>query len=142
MWLGGVGGGIMLIFGMTYMLKPVPKKGIKQLHAEQTKWFQQIMKGFVLNGINPFVLIFWIGIVSKITVDFQYNTNQAITFFVVLIATVFSADILKSYFAVKLSEIVTPRFMKIMNRVVGVALVLFSLRLFNFVLVGFGIELF
>ena len=79
---------------------------------------------------------------SKITVDFQYNTNQAITFFVVLIATVFSADILKSYFAVKLSEIVTPRFMKIMNRVVGVALVLFSLRLFNFVLVGFGIELF
>jgi len=142
MWLGGVGGGIMLIFGITYMLKPVPKKGIKQLHAKQTKWFQQIMKGFFLNGINPFVLIFWIGIVSKITVDFQYNTNQAITFFVVLIATVFSADILKSYFAVKLSEIVTPRFMKIMNRVVGVALVLFSLRLFNFVLVGFGIELF
>jgi threonine/homoserine/homoserine lactone efflux protein len=142
MWLGGVGGGIMLIFGITYMFKPVPKKGIKQLHAKQTKWFQQIMKGFFLNGINPFVLIFWIGIVSKITVDFQYNTNQAITFFVVLIATVFSADILKSYFAVKLSEIVTPRFMKIMNRVVGVALVLFSLRLFNFVLVGFGIELF
>ena len=142
MWLGGVGGGIMLIFGMTYMLKPVPKKGIKQLHAEQTKWFQQIMKGFVLNGINPFVLIFWIGIVSKITVDFQYNINQAITFFIVLIITVFSVDILKSYFAVKLSEIVTPRFMKIMNRVVGIALVLFSLRLFNFVLVGFGIELF
>ena len=142
MWLGGVGGGIMLIFGITYMLKPVPKKGVKQLHAEQTKWFQQIVKGFVLNGINPFVLIFWIGIVSKITVDFQYNTNEAITFFVVLIATVFSADILKSYFAVKLSEIVTPRFMKIMNRVVGIALVLFSLRLFNFVLVGFGIDLF
>lgn len=142
MWLGGVGGSIMLIFGITYMLKPVPKKGLKQLHAEQTKWFQQIVKGFVLNGINPFVLIFWIGIVSKITVDFQYNTNQAITFFVVLIATVFSADILKSYFAVKLSEIVTPRFMKIMNRVVGIALVLFSLRLFNFVLVGFGIDLF
>jgi len=142
MWLGGVGGGIMLIFGMTYMLKPVPKKGIKQLHAKQTKWFQQIMKGFVLNGINPFVLIFWIGIVSKITVDFQYNINQAITFFIVLIITVFSVDILKSYFAVKLSEIVTPRFMKIMNRVVGIALVLFSLRLFNFVLVGFGIELF
>lgn len=142
MWLGGIGGSIMLIFGIFYMFKPVPTKGLKQLHAEETKWFQQIVKGFVLNGINPFVLIFWIGIVSKITVDFQYNTNQAITFFIVLIATVFTVDILKSYFAVKLSEIVTPRFMKIMNRVVGVALVLFSLRLFNFVLVGFGIEFF
>lgn len=142
MWLGGIGGSIMLIFGIFYMFKPVPTKGLKQLHAEETKWFQQIVKGFVLNGINPFVLIFWIGIVSKITVDFQYSTNQAITFFIVLIATVFTVDILKSYFAVKLSEIVTPRFMKIMNRVVGIALVLFSLRLFNFVLVGFGIELF
>lgn len=142
MWLGGIGGTIMLVFGVFYMFKPVPTKGLKQLHAEETKWFQQIVKGFVLNGINPFVLIFWIGIVSKITVDFQYNTNQAITFFIVLIITVFSVDILKSYFAVKLSEIVTPRFMKIMNRIVGVALVLFSLRLFNFVLIGFGIELF
>ncbi|MBO3700839.1 LysE family translocator [Roseivirga sp. E12] len=142
MWLGGIGGTIMLVFGIFYMFKPIPTKGLKQLHAEETKWFQQIVKGFVLNGINPFVLIFWIGIVSKITVDFEYTTNEAITFFIVLIATVFSVDVLKSYFAVKLSEIVTPRFMKIMNRVVGVALVLFSLRLFNFVLEGFGIELF
>jgi len=142
MWLGGVGGGIMLIFGIFYMFKPIPTKGLKQLHAEETKWFQQIVKGFVLNGINPFVLIFWIGIVSKITVDFQYTTNEAITFFIVLIATVFSVDVLKSYFAVKLSQIVTPRFMRIMNRVVGIALVLFSLRLFNYVLEGFGIELF
>lgn len=142
MWLGGLGGTIMLVFGIFYMFKPVPTKGLKQLHAEETKWFQQIVKGFVLNGINPFVLIFWIGIVSKITVDFEYSTNEAVTFFIVLIATVFSVDILKSYFAVKLSQIVTPRFMKIMNRVVGVALVLFSLRLFNFVLEGLGIILF
>lgn len=142
MWLGGVGGTIMLVFGIFYMFKPIPTKGLKQLHAEETKWFQQIVKGFVLNGINPFVLIFWIGVVSKITVNYQYSTNQAVTFFIVLIVTVFSVDVLKSYFAVKLSQIVTPRFMRIMNRVVGIALVLFSLRLFNYVLEGFGIELF
>ncbi len=142
MWLGGIGGTIMLVFGIFYLLKPVPQKGLKQLHAEETKWFQQIVKGFVLNGINPFVLIFWIGIVSKISVDFQYSTNEAISFFVVLIATVFGVDVLKSYFAVKLSQIVTPRFMKIMNRVVGIALVIFSLKLFNFVLEGFGVAFF
>lgn len=142
MWLGGVGGVIMLIFGVIYLFKPVPKKGLKQLHQEDTKWFQQIVKGFLLNGINPFVLLFWLGIISKVTLDFEYNNNQAITFFVVLITTVFLVDVLKSYFATKLSQIVTPRFMKIMNRVVGIALLLFSLRLFNFVLVAYGIELF
>lgn len=142
MWLGGIGGSIMLIFGIIYIAKPVPKKGLKQLHAEETKWFQQSLKGFALNGINPFVLIFWIGIISKVTLDFQYATNEAITFFSVLILAVFGVDVLKAYFATKLSEIVTPQFMKIMNRVVGVALILFSLRLFNYVLLGFGIDLF
>lgn len=142
MWLGGIGGSIMLVFGFFYLFKPVPTKGLKQLHAEETKWFQQIVKGFVLNGINPFVLIFWIGIVSKATVDFKYSTNEVISFFVVMIATVFAVDLLKSYFAVKLSQIVTPRFMKIMNRGVGLALIVFGLILFNYVLEGFGIELF
>ena len=139
MWLGGIGGTIMLVFGIIYIAKPIPQKGLKQLHAEETKWFQQILKGFALNGINPFVLIFWIGIISKVTVNFQYTTNEAVTFFTVLIATVFSVDILKAYFATKLSQIVTPQFMKIMNRVVGIALILFGLRLFNYVLEGFGI---
>ena len=79
-------------------------------------------------------MFFWIGIVSKVGVDFSYTTNEAVSFFSVLVSTVFLVDILKSYFAVKLSEIVTPRFIKIMNSVVGVALILFSIRLFNFVL--------
>lgn len=136
MWLGGIGGAIMLGFGIFYMFKPVPTHGLKQAHQKSTSWFQQIFKGFILNGVNPFVLFFWIGIVSKVSIDFAYTTNQAITFFVALVSTVFVVDIIKSYFAMKLSQIVTPRFIKIMNRVVGVALILFSIRLFNFVVVG------
>ncbi len=138
MWLGGIGGLIMLGFGLVYIFKPVPVKGAKQAHEESGQWFQQIVKGFFLNGVNPFVLFFWIGIMTKISIDFQFSQNQTMVFFVTLIATVLTTDVLKSYFAMKLSEIVTPRFMKIMNRVVGVALILFSLRLFNFVLEGFG----
>ncbi len=136
MWLGGIGGAIMLGFGIFYMFKPVPTHGLKQAYQKSTSWFQQIFKGFILNGVNPFVLFFWIGIVSKVSIDFAYTTNQAITFFVALVSTVFVVDIIKSYFAMKLSQIVTPRFIKIMNRVVGIALILFSIRLFNFVVVG------
>jgi len=134
MWLGGVGGLILVGFGVFYLFKPVPTKGLKQLHQESTKWFRQILKGFLLNGVNPFVLFFWIGIVSNVSLD--YGTNEAITFFMVLLATVFLVDVIKSYFAVKLAQIVTPRFMRIMNRVVGIALILFSIRLFNYVVEG------
>lgn len=138
MWLGGIGGLIMLGFGLVYILKPVPVKGAKKAHEDSSKWFQQILKGFFLNGINPFVLFFWLGIMTKISIDYQFSQNQTFLFFVILIATVITTDVLKSYFAMKLSVIITPRFMKIMNRVVGIALIIFSLRLFNFVLEGYG----
>ena len=142
LWLGGIGGVIMLGFGLSSILKPVPVKGAKQSHEESAGWFRQICKGFFLNGINPFVLFFWISIASKVTLNYQYDNYQATIFFVTLIATVFGTDILKTYFSTKRSELVTPRFMKILNRVVGIALILFSLRLFNFVLEGFGYSLF
>ena len=141
-WLGGIGGTIMLAFGLVSIFKPVPTKGIKPHKEDATGWFTQICKGFFLNGINPFVLFFWISIASKVSLDFEYTTNQATGFFITVIATVLTTDILKSYFSTKLSTIVTPRFIKIMNRVVGIALILFSLRLFNFVLEGWGIYMF
>lgn len=142
MWLGGIGGTIMLGFGIVYLFKPVPQKGLRQSHQQETNRFQQIFKGFFLNGVNPFVLFFWLGIISKVTIDFEYDNNEALTFFIILICTVFLSDVTKSYFAMKLSQIVTPQFMRIMNRVVGVALILFSIRLFNFVLAEFGMGLF
>jgi threonine/homoserine/homoserine lactone efflux protein len=135
-WLGGLGGLIMLGFGVFYLQKGAPAKELKEMHQERTKWFQQITKGFMLNGVNPFVLFFWIGIVSEVTVELKYKQPQAILFFTVLVATVFLVDILKSYFAVKLSQIITPKFIKRMNKVVGIALILFSIRLFHFVLQG------
>lgn len=142
MWLGGVGGVIMLVFGLFYLFKSVPKTTVMKNTNGSKDGFKQILKGFFLNGVNPFVLFFWIGIMSKVSIDFEYTSNQAFGFFAALVGTVFIVDVLKSHFATKLREIVTARFMRIMNRTVGVALILFALRLLNFLLEGFGIELF
>ncbi|MFT6055042.1 MAG: threonine/homoserine/homoserine lactone efflux protein [Roseivirga sp.] len=142
MWLGGIGGLTMLGFGLFNLFKPVVKAGVRPALVNNKNRFRQILKGFFLNGINPFVLFFWISIVSKVSIDFQYSNNQALGFFVALVLTVFIADVLKSHFATKLREIVTARLMKIMNRVVGVALILFALKLLNFVIEGFGYQLF
>jgi threonine/homoserine/homoserine lactone efflux protein len=142
MWLGGIGGLIMLGFGLVNLFKPVPKTGVKAFIEGNTNKSRQIIKGFFLNGINPFVLFFWISIVSKVSIDFEYSNNQALGFFVAVVLTVFIVDVLKAHFATKLREIVTARFMKIMNRIVGFALILFALKLLNFVLEGYGYQLF
>ncbi len=138
-WMGGVGGLIMLAFGAYYLLKPVPRQKVVQLAAHQTKGIRQVLKGFLLNAINPFVFLFWLGIISKVNLSYGYQDNDLILFFSVLMATVFICDVLKSHYAGKLRDLVTVRFMKIMNRVVGLALILFSIRLFSFVFAGFEV---
>ena len=51
MWLGGLGV-IMLGFKFSTCLSRVCQR-LKTASPKSTKWFQQIIKGFFLNGVNP-----------------------------------------------------------------------------------------
>lgn len=131
--LGVVGGLIMVGFGLASYFKPVSPVEIKKIHLKQKYgFFRPIVKGFLLNGINPSVFVFWIGIASMATVNYGYTGVVAIVFFASIIITVFLTDILKSFIAQKLKTILTYKFMSIMNKAVGIGLFLFGLRLFYF----------
>jgi threonine/homoserine/homoserine lactone efflux protein len=128
----GVGGGlIMLIFGVASFFKPLPHH-LKETTLEKSDNYKLIIKGFLLNGINPFVLIFWIGVVSMVTVDYAYNSNEILLFFLGIILTIFITDAIKSYLANKLRGIITVGFIKWMNVVVGIALIGWGLWLFYY----------
>ena len=126
------GGAILVIFGIAYFFKPMATKGVRQQReTSKTTLAKEIIKGFLLNGINPGVMIFWLGIVSTVTANPRYGNTEGIAMFGVgILLTVFTTDILKSYLANKLSNIVTPKFMRVMNRLVGIALFGFGLYMF------------
>ncbi len=130
--LGVVGGIIMLVFGLINLLKPVKYEQQKPLNSKTPSGFKEVMKGFLVNGINPFVLIFWIGVVSMATVDYGYNKQEAILFFGTIVVTVFITDNIKAYLAHRLSDVITPRIIKIINMIAGIALIGFALRLFYY----------
>ncbi|MFA0962767.1 LysE family translocator [Roseivirga sp. BDSF3-8] len=132
MFLGAAGGAIMLIFGIVYLIKPTSPNEGARIRVEKGTLTRQVVKGFLLNGINPFVLLFWVGIMSMARLNLGFSSADTVTFFAAIVGTVFLTDILKSWLANLLQSVVTPRFMKIMNRVVGVLLIGFSLRLFLF----------
>ena len=127
--LGLFGSLVMIGFGLFTFLKPVPTKGLRQPHFVSNNYFRKILKGFILNSINPFILIFWLGVAGMITVELHYSFDQAFLFYAGVISMVLSADITKSYLANKLRDLITPRFMKILNRSVGIGLILFGFRL-------------
>lgn len=135
MALGVAGGLIMFCFGIYSIIKPVPQRVVHQDIKGKNNALKQVAKGFMLNGINPFVLIFWVGMVSMGSVNYEYSTSQIIFFFCGILSTVFTTDIIKAYIAHKLRHIVTERFLRIMNRIVGIALFVFGLKLFHYALV-------
>ncbi len=97
-----------------------------------------VLKGFLLNGFNPFILVFWMGIIGIVSVNFEYNATQQPVFFSGVLVTIFTTDLFKAFIANRLRSIVTPNSILIMNRSIGVILILFGLHMFYFLVTNYG----
>ena len=126
------GGSILLAFGIYYLF--VKSKRLTQPERIQTRsWFRLLAKGFIINGLSPMVLFFWVATVSLATTRLGYNSsNDVLIFFGSIVCTVFTTDIIKAKLADKLRLLVTPRLIRVMNIVLGLVLVVFAGRLIFF----------
>lgn len=123
-WIGGI---LMIGFGLFNFFRKVVVKEVddnkKIVHAKF------MLKGFLLNIINPAVLLFWLGIVSVVSVKEDYTNSHQIIFFGSLLSTVFATDLLKCYIANRIKNLLKPHVMLWINRIIGI------------VLVGFGVNM-
>ena len=95
-------------------------------------YFKYTLKGFLINGFNPFILVFWIGIIGYVSVNHDYSTINEFYFFTGVLSTILIADTSKAFLANRLRRIITTRFLLIMNRSVAVILFVFGVRLLFF----------
>lgn len=130
MVLGYVGGIILIGFGISSLVKKGvdrPNTGGIDLPAQKRR--TAFAKGFTINGINPFVLLFWISIASLVSLKEAWSGNQVFGYYAGILVTVFCIDLLKAFVAKKLSRFVTPRLMGILNKGVGGIMIFFGLRM-------------
>ncbi|HSZ25399.1 MAG TPA: LysE family transporter [Cytophagaceae bacterium] len=123
------GGVIMLAFGIYYMIKKVPDSLPVENEKKQIRKTNMWLKGFILNAINPSVFIFWIGMVSITSVNYQHSRLLIFLFFTSTILTVFGTDALKAFIADKIKIYFTNRLLNKMNKVLGLVILLAGLRL-------------
>ncbi len=136
----GIAGGILLIvFGLITYRKKIRFKDMrpKPSMVAPSKSFKRMFQGFILNISNPFVWIFWISVVSAVHSNYGDNTIYLGAFFVSTMATVFTTDVLKSYLAHRIKRLIRPRTMVIINRVVGIVLIILGLVLLGRVFYNF-----
>ncbi|MBU1014289.1 MAG: LysE family translocator [Bacteroidetes bacterium] len=126
---GIVSGIVLIIFGIvTYTRQSQLKNGVD--FNTKTPWIgTYIFKGFFLNIANPFVWIFWMGVVVGITANYEANVRSLYIFFTATLLTVLSTDILKCFASYKIKRFLTPNIMVWINRMAGIGLVLFGLFL-------------
>ncbi|MGV6860848.1 MAG: LysE family translocator [Putridiphycobacter sp.] len=132
-WLMIVGGVVFVVFGYLTMQKKKPKvkkNAIKPSDLKSNNYFTTVLKGFFLNAVNPGVLFYWLTIISTLRGKdnlFGLNENTTVVIYLfVILATFFGIDILKIVYANKLKNILTPAWLLIINRVLGIILICFG----------------
>jgi threonine/homoserine/homoserine lactone efflux protein len=131
LYLAYAGGTILILFGIYNVFI----KSRRNMHpsldvVNEKKGYRYFIKGFIINGMSPMVLIFWVGTISVASLDFGYVRGlEFFIFFAIVLATVLSTDILKAFLADKLRTLITQRLLMIMNVIVGICLIFFGIRL-------------
>lgn len=130
-YLGYFGGMVLLTFGGYYLFiksRRLARAAPENIGASNP--WKLVGKGFIINGLSPMVLIFWLGTVGIATTKFGYVTpHKAIPYFTSIVSTVFVTDVLKAKLADKLRRLLTPHFIRRLNLVLGFALLVFGIRL-------------
>ncbi|HTF22087.1 MAG TPA: LysE family transporter [Chryseolinea sp.] len=135
-YMAYTGGLILLGFGLYYLL--VKRRKLAQFQFEVSNveggpWLKLIGKGVLINALSPMVLFFWVATVGVATTRLGYaHPGKATLFFISIVSTVFLTDVIKAKLADKLRTLITPRFIRIMNIVLGIVMIVFAGRLILF----------
>lgn len=134
-----VTGLLLIVFGLyQFFKKDKPKlpHETKELIHTRSEDLRLFLKGFIINLINPTILLYWFGMIFVGYTKNGFSSNEMIVFLCAIMFAFFTIDILKIIGARQLKRVVTDDFMHLLNRIIGVILLLFGL-----VMLGKGIQL-
>lgn len=127
-WMGLVGGFILITFGIVIFLKKT--KSIKEGGSFTAKnYFGFWMKGFLVNTVNPFTFIFWLGVISTKVIGINMNDTQAFVFISAIMLTIIITDTIKVLGAKAIRGRLESDHIQRISRVAGAALVVFGIVL-------------
>ena len=140
-WLAYGGSVILMVMGLNGLLKKqIPKRpGEEVITLTGGHYFRIWLSGFLINTINPGVVINWLAavkIVSKTTEDYspQQDTLYRIIFFGTCLILVLGIDFLKVLLADKIRGWLTLKRIMVLNKIsaaclfgIGIFILLFTL---------------
>lgn len=133
--IGITGSAILFSIGIYYLFKkPVINYEDKSSKRHNTGYF---LKGFFMCIFNPAVLLYWISVAGgAISITGQFNSKKIIPLFASILITQFSLDVTKAYYANKLRYRIKAHMISKLNKVAGVLVILFAIRMILSLILG------
>ncbi|HTN19500.1 MAG TPA: LysE family translocator [Pelobium sp.] len=126
--IGVVGSVILLSIGFYYLLKKVEITYTEE--SSRIKHAGYFFKGFFMCIFNPFILLYWVSVSSGVySIYGELSSRQIIPFFGAILLTLFGMDTLKAYFAYKLRYKIKQKSIQNLNRIAGVLIIVFAIKL-------------
>lgn len=128
--IGSVGGLILIGFGtVTYMRKEITHVSHEiDIDKRISKALTYFLKGLFLNFLNPFVWFFWVAVAVGMSASLETKENM-LTFYAATLITLISTDLLKCFIANKIKRLLSARLIFMINKVVGLFLLVFGIVL-------------
>jgi threonine/homoserine/homoserine lactone efflux protein len=125
-----IGGAVLIYFGVKNLIKePVI---IEQTEVSQKTLNTIFIKGFMINSLNPTILFFWFGAMMLAFSTYHNDKNLVLTQFITGLIITLLTDCMKGYSAFHLKKYIKPSFLKVLNKISGVIIIGFGLKLIFF----------
>ena len=127
---GIIGGGILIGFGLWTYNRHQNISSPSNINLNlSTRFLKYFSKGFFLNLFNPFIFIFWLGVMSLMGAKYGIGSREILVFFAGAMGAIFTTDIIKCFVAQRIRRRLNIRVLNLLNKIVGVLLVTFGLIL-------------
>ena len=127
-WLGMSGGIILIVFGFASFFKKVNLTDEYQKFSARN-YLEFWLKGFLVNTVNPFTFIFWIGVISTYVIGRGISVANTWLFLGTIVITIIITDALKVILAKKIRNRLQVKHIKNFTKVAGIGLITFGIIL-------------
>jgi threonine/homoserine/homoserine lactone efflux protein len=131
---GIIGSIILFTIGIYYIFKKADVN-YKNVIPNKINHAGYFFKGFVMCIFNPTVLLHWTVVIGVASTQFhagvQHRSAKIAVMFLTILIIQFGLDAVKAFYANKLREKISPKFVHRLNEVAGIALIIASLVLID-----------
>lgn len=131
-WLSGlIAAGILIAFGLTAVRR---RQGVSDISLVPSRvstgeFLRYFTKGFFLNILNPFLLLFWLGLMGLVSSRYGVQSLGVRLFFAGSLSAIFVTDLLKCFLAHRIKRHLNKKIIGIINKALGFMLIAFGIVL-------------